>query len=172
MIANISIMRSYRRNSGFTLIEIVLVLAIAGLIIIAVLLAVSGAQKARRDYQRKQDLAQLVAMVDKWRANHNDANLDTEADLQNLSTNEFGEFKDPSTGTSYQLIFHEQATSHSAITVPNIGQISYMVGHVCGSDSGSTTLVTSVPGAVHGIRQFVVLTALEGGGEVYCLDSK
>ena len=41
-----------RRVAG-TLIEIVLVLAIAGLLLVIVFLAVSGAQKSRRDSQRK-----------------------------------------------------------------------------------------------------------------------
>ena len=50
-----------KRTNGFTLIEIVLVLAIAGLLLIVVFLAVSGAQRSRRDYQRKQDLAHIKA---------------------------------------------------------------------------------------------------------------
>lgn len=42
-----------KKSEGFTLIEIVLVLAIAGLILVIVFLAVAGAQRARRDTGRK-----------------------------------------------------------------------------------------------------------------------
>jgi prepilin-type N-terminal cleavage/methylation domain-containing protein len=52
-----------KKEKGFTLIEIVLVLAIAGLLLVIVFLAVSGAQKSRRDTQRKNDNARLLAQV-------------------------------------------------------------------------------------------------------------
>ena len=59
-----------KRERGFTLIEIVLVLAIAGLIMVIVFLAVSGAQKSRRDAQRKTDLARISAALDTYAGNH------------------------------------------------------------------------------------------------------
>jgi prepilin-type N-terminal cleavage/methylation domain-containing protein len=42
--------------SGFTIIEVVLVLAIAGLIFLLVFLALPGLQRSRRDAQRKSDM--------------------------------------------------------------------------------------------------------------------
>jgi prepilin-type N-terminal cleavage/methylation domain-containing protein len=58
-----------KKEKGFTLIEIVLVLAIAGLILLMVFLAVSGAQKSRRDTQRKNDLARVAAQVENYASN-------------------------------------------------------------------------------------------------------
>lgn len=55
-----------KKDKGFTLIEIVLVLAIAGLLLVIVFLAVSGAQKSRRDSQRKNDLGQIAAQVENY----------------------------------------------------------------------------------------------------------
>ncbi len=52
-----------RKSKGFTLIEIVLVLAIAGLILVIVFLAVTGAQKAQRDNARKDYVNRLAAEV-------------------------------------------------------------------------------------------------------------
>ena len=60
-----------KKEKGFTLIEIVLVLAIAGLIMIIVFLAVSGAQKSRRDTQRKQDLSRIEAQLESFASNDN-----------------------------------------------------------------------------------------------------
>lgn len=50
-----------RNSKGFTLIEIVLVLAIAGLIFVIVFLAVQGAQRGRRDTERKSAAGRLLA---------------------------------------------------------------------------------------------------------------
>ena len=60
-----------KKEKGFTLIEIVLVLAIAGLLLVIVFLAVSGAQKSRRDTQRKNDNARLMSQVESCASNHN-----------------------------------------------------------------------------------------------------
>jgi prepilin-type N-terminal cleavage/methylation domain-containing protein len=54
--------RAYSR--GFTLIEIVMVLAIAGLLLVVVFLAVSGAQRNRRDSQRKTDLGRIASQIE------------------------------------------------------------------------------------------------------------
>jgi prepilin-type N-terminal cleavage/methylation domain-containing protein len=58
-------------KKGFTLIEIVLVLAIAGLIMVIVFLAVSGAQRSRRDTQRKEDLSRIAAQIESYASNTN-----------------------------------------------------------------------------------------------------
>ena len=52
-----------KKSPGFTLIEIVIVLAIAALIMVIVFLAVQGAQRSRRDTQRKRDLDDVAAQL-------------------------------------------------------------------------------------------------------------
>lgn len=59
------------QSKGFTLIEIVLVLAIAGLIFALVFLAVAGAQRARRDTERKSSAARMIAAAEQLASNHN-----------------------------------------------------------------------------------------------------
>lgn len=46
-------------KKGFTIIEVVLVLAIAGLIFLMVFLALPALQRSQRDTQRKQDVAMV-----------------------------------------------------------------------------------------------------------------
>lgn len=58
-----------KKEKGFTLIEIVLVLAIAGLLLVIVFLAVSGAQKSRRDSQRKNDVSRIAAQLESYASN-------------------------------------------------------------------------------------------------------
>ena len=55
---------------GFTFFEVVLVLAIAGLIFLMVFLALPALQRAQRDTQRKQDVAMVVTALHNWKANN------------------------------------------------------------------------------------------------------
>ena len=55
-------------KKGFTLIEVVLVLAIAGLILAMVLIALPALQRGQRNTQRKRDLSLIVSQMEKWRA--------------------------------------------------------------------------------------------------------
>lgn len=52
-----------KSEGGFTIIEVVLVLAIAGLIFMVVFLALPGLQRGQRDTQRRQDLARFKAQL-------------------------------------------------------------------------------------------------------------
>ncbi len=59
------------RQSGFTIIEVVLVLAIAGLIFLVVFLALPQLQKSQRDTERRSDVGRLVAGVTSYITNSN-----------------------------------------------------------------------------------------------------
>jgi prepilin-type N-terminal cleavage/methylation domain-containing protein len=52
-----------KSRNGFTIIEIMIVLAIAGLIMLIVFLAVPGLQRASRNTQRKNDVSAIAASV-------------------------------------------------------------------------------------------------------------
>ena len=54
-------MKKHKLYEGFTIIEIVLVLTIAGLIFLAVFLALPALQRSQRDAQRKRDIAAIGA---------------------------------------------------------------------------------------------------------------
>ena len=62
-----------QKNSkkGFTIIEVVLVLAIAGLIFLMVFVALPALQRSQRDTQRRQDYADLLASVNSYITNSN-----------------------------------------------------------------------------------------------------
>ena len=57
-------------KKGFTIIEVVLVLAIAGLIFLMVFLALPALQRSQRDTQQKQDVAMVVTALHNWKANN------------------------------------------------------------------------------------------------------
>ena len=72
-----------KTRKGFTLIEIVIVLAIAALIMVVVFLAVQGAQRAQRDNFRKDVTNRAAAAVQSYRGNRADGANPTKAtDIQ------------------------------------------------------------------------------------------
>lgn len=58
-------------RSGFTIIEVVLVLAIAGLIFLMVFVALPALQRSQRDTQRRDDMARLVTAITNYQTNNN-----------------------------------------------------------------------------------------------------
>lgn len=63
-------MNKQQKSSGFTIIEVVLVLAIAGLIFLMVFIALPALQRNQRDTQRKNDLSRLQTAVNNYQSNN------------------------------------------------------------------------------------------------------
>jgi prepilin-type N-terminal cleavage/methylation domain-containing protein len=55
-----------RKDSGFTIIEVLIVLAIAGLIMLIVFLAVPALQRNSRNTQRKNDVSSILSSVSEY----------------------------------------------------------------------------------------------------------
>jgi prepilin-type N-terminal cleavage/methylation domain-containing protein len=58
-------------DKGFTIIEVMIVLAIAGLILLIVFLAVPALQRNSRNTQRKDDAGRLAALIGEYESNNN-----------------------------------------------------------------------------------------------------
>ena len=84
-----------RRNNGFTIIEVVLVLAIAGLIFLMVFIALPSLQAARRDVQRRNDVGIIVAAVKEY-TKHNGGKAPPDSGNDSSSTyhDEYGNWMD------------------------------------------------------------------------------
>lgn len=59
-----------RADSGFTIIEVMIVLAIAGLILLIVFLAVPALQRSSRNTQRKNDVSAILSGVSDFESNN------------------------------------------------------------------------------------------------------
>lgn len=66
-------MQYKHKSQGFTIIEVVLVLAIAGLIFLIVFLALPSLQKSQRDTQRKNDVSRFMSQLTQYQSNHQGA---------------------------------------------------------------------------------------------------
>lgn len=60
-------------KKGFTIIEVVLVLAIAGLIFLMVFVALPSLQRQQRNAQREEDIADLISAIKKYQTNNRGA---------------------------------------------------------------------------------------------------
>lgn len=138
-----------KKEKGFTLIEIVLVLAIAGLLLVIVFLAVSGAQKSRRDSQRKNDLSRLSAQIENYASNTSGSYPSSLTIAAFNPTYVPTNWKDPSTGSNYTFG-----------ALGTVGQVLYALGTGTGCDN-----VTALTG-----RQYKLQMQLEQG--IACVDSR
>jgi prepilin-type N-terminal cleavage/methylation domain-containing protein len=68
-----AMVQEQKQYKGFTIIEVVLVLAIAGLIFLMVFLALPALQRAQRDTQRKEDVSRFMTAVTHYEANNRGA---------------------------------------------------------------------------------------------------
>lgn len=59
-----------RENNGFTIIEVTIVLAIAGLIMAIVFVAVPALQRNSRNTQRRADASHLAGLISEYASNH------------------------------------------------------------------------------------------------------
>ena len=67
-------------KKGFTIIEVVLVLAIAGLIFAMVFIALPALQRSQRDHSRENDASVVAAAITKWNsANRNGGTFNEES---------------------------------------------------------------------------------------------
>ena len=68
-------MKQYKdkRAQGFTIIEVLIVLAIAGVIMLAVFLAVPNLQRNQRNQARNDDASRIAAAVTECLSNRNGA---------------------------------------------------------------------------------------------------
>jgi prepilin-type N-terminal cleavage/methylation domain-containing protein len=127
-------------TKGFTIIEVVLVLAIAGLIFLVVFLALPALQRGQRDTQRKADLGKVMSQVTSWQSN-NQGTLpngvwDTTFKTGYLTVNSTP-FADPSNGSTYTFTQQTAAPSTPLSTTgPGAGAIWIYPGMTCGGTNG------------------------------------
>ncbi|MDB5177333.1 MAG: hypothetical protein JWN75_1001 [Candidatus Saccharibacteria bacterium] len=157
---------------GFTIIEVVLVLAIAGLIFLMVFLALPALQRGQRDTQRKDDLSRINTQLQNYQSS-NRGSIPSESKLieagsgfvtrylngpgaQDSARQAGGEYVDPTSGEGYRF------TTGTVTDIPQ-GTINYQTGMLCGTDGD----VTNGSG-----RQYALRTKLENQSAYYCIDNR
>lgn len=154
-------MKTMKKIKGFTIIEVVLVLAIAGLIFLMVFVALPALQRGQRDSARKNDVGIVLTAVNSFTGNNKGA-MPTSAQLQSYIT-------DVSTNTTLNGI---TVIAQGTLTIaPSDQTITVIPKTKCDTITPAT--------ATAGITQnliasygFSVITKLESGnGTPFCQNS-
>ena len=156
-------------NPAFTIIEVVLVLAIAGLIFLMVFIALPALQRNQRDTQRKNDIARIVTQFQNYTANNKGKYVSD--DPGNSQLKGFiaaylvlaDEFSDPSTGEPYKIVECQGPYGGCIRNDPEIGEVNYNSGAYCDGENW-----VDIP---NNRTFFALRTKLESGG-YYCVDTK
>lgn len=188
---------SDRSLGGFTIIEVVLVLAIAGLIFMMVFIALPQLQRSQRDTQRRQDLADLQAAVTNFQGNNNGkipGEGKFEGDWPNGGKCETGDNRDAcrlivvymnGVNATENKFLDPQGEPYKLSVVPCGGAGAGDAGTTCGAlttientafDDHRIFMVTKakcngedvVP--ANNSRDYALVTKLEGSG-IYCHDN-
>ncbi len=168
---------STKHPGGFTVIEVLIVLAVAGVILVVVFLAVPALQRGQRNAARKADVRNIAAAVNFFMANNGGRIPDSQADADYIYTDVSGKLGGYSlTGGSYRLatpdLTNKLTLSKVAQTFSGTGTftnqqdnvVAIYTGAKCSTSSG---FVVAVP------KEMVILYAIEasgGGWQTICQD--
>lgn len=119
-------MKLKKSKKGFTIIEVVLVLAIAGLIFLMVFVALPALQRSQRNTQRKEDMTRIAAQIVAWMKNNRKALNDSagNADFKRFYDTYMepaDEYTDPLTGQKYVAALWNQSTINGEYRECDIG---------------------------------------------------
>jgi len=166
----VSKLKNLRKDSeGFTIIEVLIVLAIAGLILLIVFLAVPALQRNARNTARKNDVASILGAMSEY-TNNNGGTFPATCTIGNCTAAAW--VANAKTGTilpaaiGFDNVTTARAGGFSG-TLPAIDQVQLYNYAKCGS---ATTVVST--GA--SVRSLVAFYPVESGGSgttAQCVES-
>lgn len=159
-----------QQDEGFTIIEVVLVLAIAALILLMVFLALPALQRGQRDTQRKNDISRLQSSINNYKSGARGqlpatSMLTNDGDsgyLGRYLRNNNDTFADPS-GNNYTLENVQANGSVPAWSESITSNIYFSKGGTCGD--GQTPTFASNDNS----RRMILVKPLEAGG-IHCVE--
>ena len=156
---------SSSQKPAFTIIEVVLVLAIAGLIFLMVFIALPALQRNQRDTQRKNDIGRVLTALQSYQSN-NRGSIPTSWESQ-LTTPylrlDGDTFTDPS-GINYRLSSRTVADGKPARRINSAGDDSLIFYYLNSKCDGENIV------AADGANRVAFAALLEGGG-IYCVNN-
>lgn len=157
-----------KSSEGFTIIEVMIVLAIAGLIMLIVFLAVPALQRTSRNTQRKNDVSSLLSGIAQFASNNNGTQPSTVANMTTITNDiklgyyQAGNIFIGSTPTDVL----SAPTATVAKDVETTEEINVYVGYTC---TGAQTVATKAAARSVAV-QYVIETA-SGNGTLQCQSS-
>jgi prepilin-type N-terminal cleavage/methylation domain-containing protein len=189
-----------KNKKGFTIIEVVLVLAIAGLIFLMVFIALPALQRGQRNTQRRDDMARVLTKFNEYQSSNNgnypfklkNGKVDIDHNfvkkyMDNGCTNKTitastedtdcgSEFKDPD-GRNYYFVYTTKNNNAATKGKTEDTDITSAIGTDAAVDHRIHVYTNAKCGEKEGsirqgtgIRNIAILYRLEGGS-VYCGDN-
>ena len=160
-------MNSTQNKKGFTIIEVVLVLAIAGLIFLMVFIALPALQRGQRDNQRKDDVARINTQLQNYQS-ANRGKIPSSATGTGAGT--IGSFKNRYMAVADEYTDPQGAPYTFFLSATNadptaIGQIAYSTNVICGDDGAVTATGATA-------RSYALRIKLENQTALYCIDNR
>lgn len=184
-------MQTKTNTHGFTIIEVLIVLAIAGLVMLIVFMTVPTLQRNSRNYQRKYAADQVASSMAEYYNSNAQQYADSPAAMCTFFTtyaSGIGSMTDSCNPTyvsgnhcvlvnltRFDVCYHDRMnTPHSYIGSED--EISIILGHWCNSGThyyapDGTNPITSNGGGDDNLLSYAVWVQLEKG-PVYCIDNK
>jgi prepilin-type N-terminal cleavage/methylation domain-containing protein len=146
-------------KKGFTIIEVVLVLAIAGLIFLMVFIALPALQRSQRDTQRNNDISRMMTAITQYQSN-NRGKIPTDWSsfkTNYLTVNNADTFEDPD-GTAYTIKWKNNFSATNQAAPDKFNHEIWIYGAAkCNGEALA---------AGSGNNQIAVLYKREGGGVI------
>ncbi len=144
-------LKQQNKQSGFTIIEVLIVLAIAGLIMLIVFLAVPALQRNSRNTQRKNDISAILGSVTEY-ANNNAGGFPATGTLTAFTNAQ------PSLGyyTAANVAWTKQTSAVAPSDPADVDKVTLVNYAKCNGNAATTSGATA--------RSVVALYDIEGSG--------
>lgn len=154
-----------KNNQGFTIVETLIVLAIAGLIILIVLLAVPALQRSSRNTNIKSDASAVAGGINSFESNNNGVgptSINSSAGVVTFMANGMQNDTAKVQGSTVVTTVTSAPTTGGSF-IP--GDIGVWPGHACPATTGGAAQAST--------RAYAIFYLIEnsGGVQLECLDS-
>jgi prepilin-type N-terminal cleavage/methylation domain-containing protein len=150
-----------RKESGFTIIEVMIVLAIAGLIMVVVFLAVPNLQKSQRNNARKTDANNALSAFSTYVSNNGGNNPAACSNLTDCT----GSFLNGVNMGYFKTDANVKYVTSAPATAPNSEQLFI----VSGADCSGGVAAKPVSGSTVSARSVVAYYGIEGSVPTQCI---
>jgi len=165
-----------KQQDGFTIIEVLIVLAIAGLIMLIVFLAVPALQRTARNTQRKSAVSSILSSISNFTSNNGGTLPASQADLTTNTPPALADYKPGFYPLAQVYYGGTVATGAAAPSTSGVGNATTLtaddvivyVGDTCTSQ---TAQATSTGASTRSVAVEYALEASSGFGTLQCQSS-
>jgi prepilin-type N-terminal cleavage/methylation domain-containing protein len=157
-----------KRPAGFTIIEVLIVLAIVAFILLLIFYVIPRARRESVNLQRKHAVDLTAASIEEYRSSHGNIPY-TQATWDSFSSQYLQKVTD-----QFTLDFRVADTGHDF--VPPLDTIAIQLGHYCNVYGDGDDISDPIAGVAHDTAQvkYVIWTILSTSSakKLYCIDNR